>query len=134
MKEETVRSQFVSTARSILPSFQFMRHEDKFKHGVPDLSVTGRRFTSWWEFKLADPDFQSEGIQELTMKRLDAAGFARYIIYEKDPKQIFIVRPDDLRDWKTLGICYVGWDHTWVLRYMWDVHSKFWEKCSAICL
>ena len=68
-----------------------LRHEERRggRSGVPDLSITGWFKTTWWEFKYADPDFDSEGLQELTMLRCAAIGAGGwYVIFEdvKDRK------------------------------------------------
>lgn len=133
MKEEIPRSQCVDLGRRTMPGFLFLRHEDKFGHGVPDLTITGLKKTSWWEFKLADENdgFPSEGIQELTMKRLAAyGGIAFYVIYKQIARkqyQAFIVHPDDLSVWKTMRFespVEETFPHHWVLKFMWEQHAK----------
>jgi hypothetical protein len=97
-------TQFVSNAvrelRRQAPSFIVLKHADRFTHGVPDVSISGHRSTSWWEFKHADPDFKSPGVQELTMLRLaNATQRAWYVIYYEVNRQVFIITPEELKKW-----------------------------------
>jgi hypothetical protein len=110
-----------------VPSFVILRHEDSSTSGIPDISVTGRGATSWWEVKYGRPEFTSKGIQELTMLRLSRAGIANYIIYRETAdgktKQVSIARPANLHtkeSWDTV----LGFDHDWVVNEILLYHSK----------
>jgi hypothetical protein len=93
-----------------------LRHEDRFTSGIPDISVTMGGRTSWWEAKHAQPSITSEGIQELTMLRLAACGYARYIIWEerRGSKRTLIVHPKRLKTMEP-DVFIVGFDMRWLV-------------------
>jgi len=100
--------------------FVVFKHADRFTHGVPDISMTGNSVTSWWELKVADPEFDSPGIQELTMIRLAAGGCARYLIYSHGT--IRIVEPRNLRNWN--GNIPHPYDVKWLIDEMLFIHNS----------
>ena len=51
MNEATLKSSLVGVLKNTMPGAVVVRHEDKFKAGVPDISVTWRGTTSWVEVK-----------------------------------------------------------------------------------
>jgi hypothetical protein len=109
-----------------LAGFIVLRHEDKSTYGVPDMSVTGCGKTSWWEIKFANPDFNSRGIQDLTLRRLGNVGLARYIVYEVTKEKerfVHIVYPRDLADWRISGEMFEGFDHLWVIEKIRELHK-----------
>lgn len=103
------------------PKMLVFRHEDRFTHGIPDISCTGNGRTIWLEVKFGDPGFTSRGIQEATMKTLAQFGLARYIVYLRTPteERTYIVPPRmidlDPRMWK--HSCS-GFDHNFVTRFV----------------
>src|SRR5262245_32614805 len=116
--ESKPKSELTLLLRHELLRYVIFRHEDKATYGIPDTSITGNGATAWLEIKLADPDFQSHGQQELNMRRLANVGFyARYIIYEniERVKRVRIVHPRDFVNWRTSGDVMIGWDHQWVV-------------------
>ena len=127
MDEAGLKRSLVTLGRAKLPSFVFIRHEERFNSGTPDLSVTGNGVTSWWEVKFANPRFKSIGIQEYLLKRLASSGYARYIIFgvEKDgSKWTSIVHPRDIADWKTNWIGLVdGHDYDWLIEAIRHAHD-----------
>jgi len=126
MQEDKPKAELTQLLRSELLRFVVFRHEDKTTYGVPDTSVTGNGKTSWWEIKLANPDFKSHGQQELNMRRLANIGhFARYIIYEeiKGKRLTYIVHPKDFGEWReNAELILDGWDHRNVVAYIAEVH------------
>jgi hypothetical protein len=102
MTEHTLVKQLLALAREELKGYVIQKHNDRANSGIPDISVTGLGFTSWWEIKCANPMFDSPGIQELNCLRLAVAGFCAYIIYdyrdEKNPNT-HIVHPRHLKSW-----------------------------------
>ena len=80
MNEASLKQALVALMRAELAPFVIFRHEDRITSGIPDISVTGNRHTSWWEVKFANPDFKCPGIQELTALRLAAAGHACFFV------------------------------------------------------
>lgn len=101
--ENKLKAKVIELGRQAQPSWVWLPFQDRFKSGIPDLWVTGNNVTSIWEFKYADPDFESPGIQELTMKRLSAQCHrAYYIIFDaRDPDRTStrIIPPMGIKEW-----------------------------------
>ena len=129
MNEATLKSAVCRKLRAALPDFVIERHEDKMTHGYPDLSVTGNKKCTRWEFKFANPDFESKGIQTHTMVRLARAGYAWYIVYvnDKHGQRVFIVEPKDIRkpisEWRGHIPTAEGFNHDWVIEKIKEEHD-----------
>ena len=103
-REAELKANLVEMLRDHIRFAVVLRHEDIRTAGIPDISITFHGVTTWWECKHATPKFASSGIQELTMMRLCANGYARYIIwYEKKgiPPHTLIVHPTMLAAYET---------------------------------
>lgn len=102
-----------------------LRHEDVRTCGIPDLSLTGKGKTTWWECKYADPYFESKSIQLLTMRRLAYCGFARYIVWQiRDERRMtMIVHPEHLRYELIAEATSDDFDHQFIINYMKRVHE-----------
>lgn len=126
MAETPLKAKLVKRLRDTRPDFVVIRHEGDSRHGVPDISATGLGFTSWWEVKHADPTFDSEGVQELSMKRLAAGGYARYIIFDErdDIKSTWVLTPEQFAAWphQMGGLMRDGFDYDWVVQELIAVH------------
>src|SRR6266702_4491645 len=125
MNEAALKAELTKTARELLQGFVVLRHEDKSTYGIPDLSITGCWKTSWLEVKFANPDFNSKGIQDLTLRRLSHVGLAYYVVYQIDKdkdKFVHIVHPRDLVDWVAKGEMRIGFDHLWVIEKIRESH------------
>lgn len=123
-RESELKSALMRELRATIPGAVAMRHEDRFTSGIPDLSVTVGNCTTWWEFKHAVPSYVTDGIQELTMLRLAAAGYARYVIWHETHggfKRTMIVRPRDIKDLTPEAFC-VGFDHKWLVNEIRKAH------------
>jgi len=123
-RETPLKAALMAEIRMALPRYQAFRHEDVRSIGIPDLSVTGHKITSWWEAKHATPDFFTFGLQELTCKRLAVAGFCRYIVWYEvgDDLRTLIVHPRDLHS-LTPEAEAAGHDHRFVATFMRQVHE-----------
>lgn len=124
MNEAILKGTLVDILRANLQGFVVIRHEDRFTHGIPDISVTGNKITTWWEVKYANPDFKSKGIQDLTLLRLHLAGYANFIIYkDKKVKRVYIVPPNlitfSTADWPNYA---EGFNHLWVVEEVRKLH------------
>ncbi len=105
------------------------KHGDAYTTGIPDVSVTCNRKTSWWETKLADPkvNMKGRGLQHVNMRRLAVAGSAYYVIYEDHDGvcSTSIVEPRRLLPNGTFtaleAVC--GWDHQFVVKFIKRVHG-----------
>ncbi|MCG3774243.1 MAG: hypothetical protein JW395_1061 [Nitrospira sp.] len=127
MTEAELKAELCAEGRLRLPGWEIIRHEDLFTHGIPDMTFTGAGKTTWIEAKHATPGFKVKGIQKHRMKRLALAGNAFFLVYwEKGTvKRTYIVAPKDIDlgpvEWTTFT---EGFDHTWVLRYLWRLHGN----------
>lgn len=103
MTENDINQRMEKRLKELLPGFVIMKHNERAKSGWPDFSIVGMGSCSQWEVKLADPTFDSPGIQELTCMRLAVAGYCRYIIFDirdgQDNPNTLIVHPKDLKQW-----------------------------------
>lgn len=135
MIESGPRVTLVKTARLTLSGFVVDRLEELSNNGIPDIVITGLGVTTWWEFKLARDgkgpsgfNFNPDDNQHLKMRRLAGAGFARYIIYDytgRVKRQVRIVHPRDMNEWRTSGDAVTGFDHLWVIEFIRKVHSHY---------
>lgn len=133
MNESTLKGALMRTLRATLKEFVFIRHEDKFLVGIPDLSVTGCGWTSWWEIKYANPNCESTSVQDVMLGKLAKSGFARYIIYMEviGQRRIFVLKPTVYRAWKRgdkieLSECcetvIEGFNHKELMHYISQIH------------
>lgn len=124
--ESGLKSALMREIKLSMPGAVALRHEDVRTAGIPDLSLTWRGKTSWWECKHATPDFAGTGIQKLTMLRLAGAGYARYIVWHehKDEtcKQTMIVCPRNIGTLTTEFAC-VGYNHRFIVECMRKAHG-----------
>lgn len=97
MTEASLKQKLVKQLARAFPKWVVMAHQEMGRHGVPDLSITGGTLhTVWLELKYAHPKLRSEGIQDITMTKLEAASWnAWYVIWFDTPLQqeTLIVRP-----------------------------------------
>jgi hypothetical protein len=124
--ESKLKSKLMLRVKERLPGFVALRHEDVRSSGHPDISMTGFARTSWWEAKHGTPDFESQGIQELTMRRLAAAGYARYIVWEerRGIRRTLIVHPKHIgTDPLIAEASCVGFDHDFVIDCIRKAHN-----------
>jgi len=96
-----------------IPEALAIRYEDRYTGGIPDLSISWRGQTSFWEIKYADPSCVTSKVQHYLCDQLDTHGFhCRYIIFQRGipkrshprPRQIRIVKPTDFDHWAHLGL------------------------------
>jgi hypothetical protein len=123
MKHESdYKATLMRELRARLTGCVALRHEDRFTSGIPDISVTLHGRTSWWEAKVTP--VVSKSIQELTMLRLAAAGYARYVVWEDKCgiRRTLIVHPKHLSDLTPEAFC-VGFDMKWLVEQIRVVHS-----------
>ena len=131
LDEASLKDDLVAVLRDALPGARrtILRHEDKNTAGIPDISVTWRRRTSWWEVKYANPSVESRGVQDFTLQALAANGFARHIVYAQEKvfgipaKAVYIVKPEDIADWREKHERRIfGFDHKRVASHIIGVH------------
>jgi hypothetical protein len=126
-KEAVLKSDFVTKCKQHMRGAVVFRHEDVRTAGIPDMSITWNNMTSWWEAKHATPRFASTGIQELTLSRLAANGFARYLIwYEtaKTPKQTWIVHPINISEYASVQeVAFYGFNTEDLIEHIRRIHE-----------
>lgn len=82
LEEKDVKAATAAEMRNSWRRAVIIRHEDRITSGIPDLSATADKRTLWVEFKFSrNGEFDSKGIQELTMNRLAIYGFAIYVVF-----------------------------------------------------
>jgi len=118
MNESILKSQLVKLARDTMPGFVIIRHEDRITSGIPDISISGNKKTTWLEVKYGTPKFASKGIQELMCNRLAIAAFAcYYVIYleRSGEKWTHIVHPRDVGNEEHWLHFTSGFNHQFVI-------------------
>lgn len=103
-----------------------IKHADRFNAGIPDMSVTWMRVTSWWEVKYSrDGKFKSPAIQSTMCRRLARHGYCFYIVYASVDGEdtVSIVRPELLSKWRNVRM--PGFIHDWVARKIQMLHEGF---------
>lgn len=123
-REAELKSALMEEIAFSLHRYWAFRHEDIRRKAIPDISLTGHKFTSWWEAKHATPTFFSFGLQELTCRRLAVAGYCRYIVYFEVGCDLrtLIVHPRHLHE-LTPEVEVPGHDHRFVAEFMRKVHE-----------
>jgi hypothetical protein len=113
LTEVTVRRRLMRQLQTQIPDALAIRYEDRYTRGIPDLSISWRGQTSFWEIKYADPHCVTSKVQHYLCDQLDTHGFhCRYIIFQRGipkrshprPRQIRIVKPTDFDHWAHLGL------------------------------
>lgn len=123
MTENTLLGRLLKQLRTDWRSAIIFKHADRFRHGVPDVSITADGVTSWWEAKWANPTFDSPGIQQLTMKRLAAHTPAYYVIFCAS-RQLYIVSPEHLDQWRDATLYYHEFDFDWLAAKIRELHRR----------
>lgn len=95
VNEASLRASTLALFRKKHPEAVVFRHEDLFRAGVPDTSISYHRLTSWWEFKYGHPTIHWRGAQAAEMRRLWSCGIpAYYVIFlEKDHQRWTLIVP-----------------------------------------
>lgn len=120
LTEGSLTRDLMKTIEQVMLSAVVLKHADRFTSGIPDLTVTWRGVTSWWECK--HTPFKRKGLQTLTAQRLAAHGICRYIIF--DAKRTRIVHPNNLDTWRDAALSCNGYDLEWVARQMKSFHAE----------
>jgi hypothetical protein len=134
MTEATVRRTLRLAIQEHLPDAVALRYEDRFTRGLPDLSISYRGKTSFWEIKYADPYFRTSKVQHHLCEQLDIRGYhCRYIIFQRGiarpttarPRQIRVVKPSDIDHWTHLGLVISTgrFDHAALVAHFATVHQ-----------
>lgn len=128
MSEAILKTQLVELLNQTFPTAVVIRHEDRYRHGVPDLSFTLGK-TTWFEAKMAHGNVLSgKGIQKVTCLQLEAAADnSFYIIWTarsvKFEESTIIARPSQVHKgtWRQNPLLYQsGHDHEAVVQFIHD--------------
>jgi hypothetical protein len=120
MTEATLKAKLVLELKDGLPGPKvILRHEEIFRHGNPDMSITWNGHTLWFEAKLATPRLRSKGVQKITCCELEAAGRNCWFViwFQQNPTSerfTYIVKPTALfrGTWKeSYAMKVPGFDH-----------------------
>jgi len=107
--------------------------------GAPDREITEGGRTIHLEFKHATPEFDSDGLQELTCMRLAAEGYCRYVLWWEDGRDKFtlIVHPNVVHSvlkakrrgpWPMYAESkHPGFDHHWLVNQLRDI-PRVWAR------
>ena len=130
MNEAELKSELVANLKQEMYGGVFIRHEDIFRSGIPDLSVTWNRHTTWWEAKYANPRVRSRGVQLLTARMLEQQGHGSfYIIWDQRTVETYICSPNSLHRHgidnfrSAFLVKTTGFDHQFVVRYIRRQHG-----------
>lgn len=123
MNEATLKGKLMKALARDFPRAVAIRHEDRIRHGVPDISFTYER-TLWFEVKYANPRCESKAIQDLTCLKLAAA--ARncwHIIYfdYRGSRATFVCSPKAVLNevWESDYLVRAdGFDHGLITRFI----------------
>lgn len=122
MKEETyLTGKLAKAIKVVMPSSKYLKLSDS-QSGVPDFIVAWRKMTSWHEVKVADPEFDCPGIQELTCCILAQQSHCDIIIYDLQEDDVRIIPPNALANWRDSGVVFSGLNHAAVAAYIAELH------------
>ncbi len=92
MIEATIKRQLVRKIKERIPNAVIFRHEDKFTHGIPDISITANHTTVWVEVKYLA--FKAKKIQILTAMRLANVSHCFFAVFSE--YETLISHPDSI--------------------------------------
>ena len=99
-RENALKLQLHHTIADDYPQLLSIVHQQVRGGGHPDMSISGYGRTLWYEIKHATPHFESPGLQEWMVQRLEKTNRCRYIIYAdlpttvvKERRAIFVLHP-----------------------------------------
>lgn len=83
MNEATCKANTTKHCKLIMPGCVVLRHEDLFRAGIPDTTVTWHGRTTWWESKVSEEGAEPKDrkVQRVTCLQLAGAGVCYYVIF-----------------------------------------------------
>ena len=120
MTESSLQTACLKLLRAQLVGSVIIKHADARTSGAPDASVTWLGKTSWWEFKHGPSIKWAHGLQQLTCRRLAAAGECWVVLYEErqGQRQTVILTPDgDIQSYES------GFSHQLVIDFIRQRHE-----------
>jgi len=122
MTENKLLAPCLKLMRTELNDFVILKHADGYTSGVPDVSVSGRGFTTWWEFKHGPAIKWENALQKRTCQKLAALGTACFVVlYEESAytRRTVILSPDDVEVAAT-----AGFDHQFIVNFVRTIHDQ----------
>ena len=129
VNEATLKQELVLAFKKSLPGAVVFRHEDKFRAGIPDISVTWNRMTTWLEVKYITSRLIQRRIQHVTVCDLAEAGSCFYVHYVNKPPswETVVIEPRTGYRWLTTTFR----DHHFVVRFIRDHHDQKSVRCGT---
>ena len=112
----------VKLRKAFPPGVFIIKHTDQFNTGVPDLSLSFRDATSWWEIKYANPHLIQREIQVLRVKQFSYHARVRYVIFDAVRNGVQILDPTELGDRLKLPLTCNGFDFKLLAETMMRIH------------
>jgi hypothetical protein len=127
MNEATLTRGLRKALALAMPGAETIKHADGWTSGIPDLSHTWAKHTSWAEVKLDKPGspMRSRGIQERTCGRLARNGRCVYVLYflQGTHKRVEIRQPTGKHPLECpLILSAPGWNHAAVAEHIRTSH------------
>lgn len=129
-REAELKRELVPVLEQELTKSCIFRLEDRFRVGIPDISITWAGTAAWLEVKYADPDIIGRDAQLATCMHLAEQGICWYVIYERSKDGSLwthITSPFSLihKNWRDRSRVLVsGHDHHAVAAFIADVMMK----------
>ena len=136
MNESSLKTKTISAIKRTFPHWVVIAHQERGRHGVPDLSITGEGVTIWIEIKFAKPVLNSKGIQDVTCAKLaHAGGNCYYLIFFDSPRgrETIIATPRAVfaETWLTdYEMCVSGFDFDAVVEWLAPLNERTRGKVS----
>lgn len=92
-----------------------LKHADGYTSGTPDVSISWRKRTTWWEFKHGPRIIWANALQQLTCRRLAVTSTCHVVLYEEssDARRTCILTPDEV-----LVASVDGFSHRFVMDFI----------------
>jgi len=81
MTEATIQAALLPKIRAGLPGSVVTKHSERLVAGVPDVSVSWRGLTTWWELEHWNPKRSEDPRQDFLIAKLSVQAPVRYVIY-----------------------------------------------------
>lgn len=121
MTEGKLLAPCLKLMRVELAGFVIIKHADGFTSGIPDVSASEGKRTSWWEFKHGPKIKWEHALQQLTCRRLAHSAFGCHVVLYKDDdesRSTVILTPDEV----VIG-SVPGFDHRFVTNFIRNFHA-----------
>ncbi|KKM23577.1 hypothetical protein LCGC14_1613800 [marine sediment metagenome] len=126
MIEGDLTTDLVKACKKSMTGAVIIKHADRSSYGIPDLSITWQKATTWWEVKFFNnKPFNSPEQQEIMCQKLSTQGHCHYVIYKQQyaMRSILIVNPFHINEWDHAAVgAAAEFNHTWVAQFIHALH------------